>query len=404
MPKQYIGYQTAIATTLEHIESLPVVERAISDCEGYITADEIVSMADSPSVNTSMKDGYALRAEDMAPLNQSAPTRLRITGSVAAGAEKISVLQPGTALRILTGAPVPLGADTIVAEEFTRLSDGCITVTRPTEKGRNILAKGSDMATGDCLLRAGERLTPGRIGLLAAGGHPTVRVIPKPHVAIIATGDEVLLPGQSLTAGKLYASNLLSLNGWCRNFGFRTTLDVVGDNADALAARLSQAIQEQDAIVTSGGAWTGDKDMMARVLSDLGWRKKYHRVRLGPGKAAGFGLLNEKPVFILPGGPPSNLVAFLMLALPGLFALCGHAQPGLPCISARLKDPLSGQPDWTQAIFGSIQKDGHTAVFVPHGHTGSRLKSMARAQGLLLIPEGTSAIGPDETVSVRVLE
>lgn len=403
MPAQYIGYDTAYKKTLEHIQPLPFIELSISECEGYITADDVFSLADAPSVNTSRKDGYALRAADMDSRDQDNATRFRITGSVAAGAEDISPLQPGTALRILTGAPLPPGADTVVAEEFTRRSDGCITVTRSTEKGRNILARGSDMASGDVLLDAGSCLTPGRIGLLAAGGHPTVRVFPKPHVAIIATGDEVLLPGESLTAGKLYASNLLTLNGWCRHFGFRAAMDVVGDDADALASRIRQAVQEQDAIVTSGGAWTGDKDMMARVLNRLGWCKKYHRVRLGPGKAAGFGLLDGKPVFILPGGPPSNLVAFLVLALPGLLRLGGHREPGLPSISATLGESVSGQRDWTQAIFGSMRTDGEKAIFKPERRTGSRLKSMARAQGLLLIPEGTAAIEAEEVVRVRVL-
>jgi molybdopterin molybdotransferase len=403
MSGQYISYNTAIETTIEHIRALPVIERLISNCEGYITADSVVSLVDSPSVNTSMKDGYALRAADMAPAQEDTRIRFQISGSVAAGADKISPLEPGTALRILTGAPLPPGADTIVAEEFTDQSDGCISVTRTTEKGRNILIKGSDIASGDVLLDAGVRLTPGRIGLLAAGGHSSVRVFPKPHVAIIATGDEVLLPGQSLTAGKLYASNLLTLNGWCRRFGFQTTIDVVGDDAGSLAERIRKAARQEDAIVTSGGAWTGDKDMMARVLNQLGWRKKFHRVRLGPGKAVGFGLLDEKPVFILPGGPPSNLVAFLVLALPGLMRLSGYPEPGLPSLPAKLAEPVAGQIDWTQAIFGSLQSENETATFHPHRRTGSRLKSMARAQGLLLIPEGTAEIRANETVQIRRL-
>jgi molybdopterin molybdotransferase len=143
--------------------------------------------------------------------------------------------------------------------------------------------------------------------------------------------------------------------------------------------------------------------MMARVLEELGWEKIYHRVRLGPGKAVGFGLLAGKPVFILPGGPPSNLVAFLELALPALLRLCGHRDPGLRQVTARLAEPVSGQVDWTQAIFGRLQNREDGFHFQAHGRPGSRLQSMAEAQGLLLIPEGTAGFQSRASVRVQLL-
>jgi molybdopterin molybdotransferase len=315
----------------------------------------------------------------------------------------ICVVEAGTALRILTGARLPEGADTIVAEEFVRLSNGFIAITTATPKGKNILAKGSDTAVGDTLIQTGQQLTPGRIGLLVAGGHDKVRVFRKPHVALIATGDEVLLPGRPLAQGKLYASNLLTLNSWCRSFGFKTEMRVVGDDADELQQKLTLSLNRHDAIVTSGGAWTGDKDLMARVLDQLGWEKKYHRVRLGPGKAAGFGLLEEKPVFILPGGPPSNLVAFLELALPGLLKLAGSKTPGLTKLPATLTQGVTGQSDWTQAIFGNLTMNKKEILFHPHLRPASRLKSMSDAQAIMLIPEGITQIDAGETIQVHVL-
>jgi molybdopterin molybdotransferase len=403
MPKQYIGFREAYQKTLASIQPLPSTSLRITDCEGYIAAEDIIARADSPSVSTSLKDGYALRAEDMAVSDDGRPASLRVIGTVAAGHDAVGAVQAGTAMRVLTGAPLPPQADTIVAEEFTSLSDGHIRVTTPTARGRNILLKGSDTAAGAVLLRAGQMMTPGRIGLLAAGGYQNLRVFQKPRIAIIATGDEILLPGQPLEDGKLYASNMLTLNGWCRHFGFPAIMDVVGDDAPALSQRIAQAASEQDAIVTSGGAWSGDKDLMAGVLADLGWHKIYHRVRLGPGKAVGFGLLAGKPVFILPGGPPSNLVAFLELALPALLRLCGHRDAGLQPVTAQLAEPVSGQIDWTQAIFGSLQNREDGFCFRPHGRPGSRLQSMAEAQGLLLIPEGVSAFPAQASVRVQML-
>jgi molybdopterin molybdotransferase len=142
---------------------------------------------------------------------------------------------------------------------------------------------------------------------------------------------------------------------------------------------------------------------MARVLEDLGWEMHFHCLRLGPGKGAGFGFLNAKPVFLLPGGPTANLVGFLTLALPGLLQLGGQAPFGLPVIHARMAAPVYGNRDWTQAILGDVQARGPSFTFRPHGRRGSRLKSMARAQGLLLIPEGLDGYGPDDIVPVQLL-
>ena len=403
MPEPQVGYRAALKTVLAQIHPLVPVTLPLDRCQGCVLAEDVAALVDSPSVDTSMKDGYALRAENLTSTARNEPRTLRITGLVAAGDAAPRSLQPGTTLRIMTGGALPPGADTIVAEEFTRVTEGRLEVTEPTAKGRNIRRQGSDTAAGENLLHAGRPLSPGDIGLMAAAGHAAAKVYPQPQVAVIATGDEVLLPGQKLSAGKLYASNLLMINAWCRQFGMPTVLDVVGDRAAALAARLDQASRAQDAVITSGGAWTGDKDLMARVLAELGWQPHFHRLRLGPGKAAGFGFLNHRPVFLLPGGPPSNLVAFLLLALPGLLRLSGHVQPGLPEVKARLAAPVSGGHRWTQALFGDLLETDETLTFHPHGRRGNRLKSMARARGLLLIPEGTDGFAAGEMLSIHTL-
>ena len=152
-----------------------------------------------------------------------------------------------------------------------------------------------------------------------------VPVFRKPVVGIIGTGDEIVEPGNPLAEGKLYASNIITLAGWCNRYKMKTRMTIVKDDYDALFNALKILSEETDAVITSGGAWTGDHDMVAQVLEGLGWEEVFHRIRIGPGKAVGFGMLNKKPVFILPGGPPSNLMGFLQIALPGLLALSGHA-------------------------------------------------------------------------------
>jgi molybdopterin molybdotransferase len=397
-----IGYDRALAMILGALAPLPSVVKPLEDCEGSVLAEDVSARVDSPAVDSSMKDGYALRAADLAAADDT-PCGLTVVGTVAAGEDHPRHLAPGTAWRILTGGALPRGADTIVAEEFTRINGQHLQVTRPTAKGRNIRRRGSDTAAGAILLRAGHRLAPGDIGLLAAAGHAAARVFAKPRVAVIATGDEVLRPGQPLSAGKVFASNLLTIHAWCRHHGISTTRDVVGDRTGAITRRLTQACREQDAIITSGGAWTGDKDLMAGVLADMGWQPIFHRLRLGPGKAAGFGFLDTKPVFLLPGGPPSNLVAFLLLTLPGLLRLSGYNRAERPSVQAELATPVSGMSHWTQAIFGDLIAADAVPVFRPHDRQISRLQSMARARGLLLIPEGREGFAAGDPVTVQLL-
>jgi molybdopterin molybdotransferase len=375
---------------------------SVAESSDYITFDTVTALVDSPSTDVSMKDGYAVRSIEIADASPRSPARLALSGTTAAGQISSYAVGTGTAVRVLTGAKIPTGADTVVAEEYTSLTDNALSVRRHADPGQNILPRGSDVARDEILVRTGDRLNPGKIGLLAAGGHNHIRVFNKPRVVLIATGDEILLPGQPPVEGKLYASNLFTLNAWCRKYGMMAKLEFIGDDEDLLRKTLEQAVHSHDAVITSGGAWTGDRDLIARVLDDLGWEKVYHRVRIGPGKAVGFGLFGNIPIFILPGGPPSNLVAFLQLALPGLLRLAGYNSPELPEVQAVLKETVKGQLDWTDAVFGSLENDNGRTCFRPI--TGkSRLSNMARAEALLLVPEGIDQIPNGQTVTVHLL-
>jgi molybdopterin molybdotransferase len=400
--KKFIGFQTALVCTLRNIKPLDVVEMNLVESIGFVSAEKLQARVDSPSVDVSMKDGFAVNSLDVSGATPENPVCLRLVGISGAGQKDRFNVNQGTAVRILTGARVPEGADAIVAEEYTANSQGMVSVYKHSESRRNILAKGSDISRYEIIVQDGCFLTPGKIGLLAAGGIKCVHVYRRPRVALVATGDEVVFPGQPLSEGNIYASNLLTLHAWCRQFGMITGLEIVPDREDMLKEKLFQMTLSHDALITSGGAWTGDRDLMEKVLQALGWKKVYHHVRLGPGKAVGFGMLNEKPVFILPGGPPSNLVAFLQLALPGLLKLSGHLDPGLPQMTAILDETLEGQNDWTQAIFGYLQNKRTEPIFRPT-NSFSRLKNMADAKALLLIPEGVSRYREGEVVAVQLL-
>ncbi len=399
---EYISYTRALQLTLESISPLDSEVLSLSQVTGRVTAEDLHARVDSPSVDASLKDGYAVRSADISYATPPDPVRLRLIGSVSAGGEFEGEVIPGTAVRILSGARIPPGAEAVVSEEFTRRDGNWVTVTNFAQPGRNILFKGSDVSAGQLLALAGTLLRPAQVGLLAAAGYSEVPVIRRPRVAIIATGDEVIAPGQELSEGKLFASNLVTLEAWCSLYGMETTVSVVRDDAEAIKRHLLEAIAASDAILTSGGAWKGERDLVVRLLDQLGWQKIYHRVRMGPGKAVGFGLWQGKPVFCLPGGPPSNQMAFIQLGLPGLLKLGGQKQPGLFRAVVKLAERLEGQRDWTQFIAGRFQKRGDEMLFCPLTMT-SRLGSMAEAEGLLAIPEGIAHIPRGAMVSVQVL-
>ena len=303
----------------------------------------------------------------------------------------------------MTGARIPDGADAVVAEEYAATNADTISFFRDAEPGRNILPKSSDVALDQIVARRGERLSPGLVGLLAAAGHDRLPVVRSPDVAIVATGDEVVAPGQPLPEGKLFASNITTLAGWCRRYGMRTQLAVVKDQADRISDTLSQFVAQSDAVITSGGAWTGDRDLVAQILERLGWQQAFHRIRIGPGKAVGFGTLQEKPIFILPGGPPSNLMGFLQIALPGLLKLAGHQYCGLPVINVRLACQFTGRfADWTQFTYGTLEASPEVQIF--HPLVGkSRLRSMAEAQAVVAIPEGQTLLAANSVVQAQLL-
>lgn len=398
-----LGLAEALTMTIENIAPLGTETVPLSACGGRIVASDLFSTVDSPSIDASLKDGYAVKSEEVAAASPECPVRLSLAGSVSAGEQSGASVLPGTAIRILTGAKIPAGSDAVLAEEFTETEDGAILATNDATAGRNILPRGSDVAVGQCVARQGTMLSPGLSGYLAAAGFGELPVFRQPRVAIVATGDEVVAPGNPLPDGKLYASNMVTLGAFCQRYGMHTRMTTAEDTVPAILGALTAAAEEADAVVTSGGAWTSDRDLVAKILSDMGWKKVFHRVRIGPGKAVGFGLLGQKPVFILPGGPPSNLIGFLQIALPGLLQLSGHSAPCLPTKKVRLAADLVGRDsDWTQFIFGTIDNHSDLPVFRSLSQE-SRLAAMAAATAVIAIPEGKKLLPKGSVIPAQLL-
>ncbi|RPI76229.1 MAG: molybdopterin molybdenumtransferase MoeA [Desulfobacteraceae bacterium] len=404
MKSMSLGLKEALHLTIEITQPLPAETVALFDSVDRVAASDLLALVDSPSMDASRKDGYAVLSHEIARASAANPIRLRVLGTMAAGDEKDFQIQPGTTVRVLTGARIPTGADTVVAEEFVKRECNDILIETITESGKNILLRGSDVTFGKCILRSGQPISPIMAGLLVAAGHSMVPVFKNPVVGIIGTGDEIVEPGQSLAEGQLYASNIMTLATWCKKYKMKPRLEIVEDDHGAIFNTLKTMSAETDAVITSGGAWTGDHDIVAQVLEGLEWQEVFHRIRIGPGKAVGFGLLNKKPVFILPGGPPSNLMSFLQIALPGLLTLSGHANPGLPRMNARLASDLrESELDWTDFFFGTLELGEGLPTFHPMKKR-SRLSSIAEAAAIASIPEGQDFIQAGAEISVQLLK
>jgi len=382
-----ISFEEAKAFVRENISPLGSETVLASEVVGRVCSSDVKALVDYPAMDSSFKDGYAVCSADVALASSENPVTLELVGTLGAGDVRSLTVRRGTAVRVYSGAPLPEGADAVLAEEFARREEGRVLALADAGPGRNVLSHACEVRMGEVLVRAGEVLTPGKVSIAVAGGLDRISVFRRPAVGLLATGNEVLLPGRQLEDGKLYASNLSLQGAWLRSWQLESKILQAGDSFEAIASAIYSIMDDCDILLTSGGAWKGDRDLTIRVLESLGWRQLFHRVRLGPGKAVAMGFLKEKPVFCLPGGPPSNESAFLLIALPGVLRMGGFTGTPCPRLTGVLGKEVSGQEDWTQVFHCSVETDGPIRRLIPT-ESKRRLSFMASSDGLFLLPEG----------------
>jgi molybdopterin molybdotransferase len=392
-----IGFDRALDLALRNMSPTGSEIAPASELVGRVCAQDVIALADYPSADSSLKDGYAVVSQDLEPANVSSPVVLQVIGAISAGGSSAVTVHKGTAVRVLSGAPIPGGADAVLAEEFAEVGPGEIRALACAEQGRNILSRGGEITRGEVLVRAGQVLTPSKISLVVAGGLERISVFRRPVVGLLATGDEVLLPGRPPEPGKLFASNVSLQQAWLRSWSIDANIGLAGDSFDDLTAAVESMLSDCDVLLTSGGAWKGDRDLVVKVLDTLGWDRVFHRVRIGPGKAVGMGILRAKPIFCLPGGPPSNEVAFLMIAFPAVLRMSGHKSSPYLHLTGILEQDVGGDEDWTQVIHCRAEKRDASIRLTPLDRR-RRLKSMAKADGLVLVPEGVQLIPAGSSV------
>ncbi len=381
------------------IPPLPRENVALTDAVGRVTAVAVQAQSACPSTDVSLKDGYAVIAENIRLASPASPVELALRGTVTAGqgAVRTSVVA-GSAVRIMSGAAIPRGADAVLASEFAEEQPGRVVALRDAHPGRNILRHGADVRAGEPLIQAGTRLTPTHLGLLAAAGVALVPVHRRPAVMIIATGSELVAPGQAIAPGKVAASNMVTLQAELRLAGIAADTVILRDDLDQLQRQLQPLLEQYDAVLTCGGVLDGDKDLTLRAMDGLGVEAVFRRVRIGPGKGVCLGRRGTTLIFNLPGGPPSNHIAFVLLALPGLLRLTGVNNPFANREQALVTADLPGQLGWTQLIYGTMQPTWPRSVRPLTAV--SRLRAMAEADCLIELPEDVGELQQENMGSV----
>jgi molybdopterin molybdotransferase len=401
----YIGYREAFNLVCSNLQPVGVEETPLDSCVGRIVSEDLLALMSYPSTDVSLKDGFAVRSEEVAAASIHRQVCLRVIGSVFAGSEFEGEVKRGSAVKICSGAPIPQGLNAVVSGEFCReTSADEVWIFADAEPGRNVLRSGGEIAAGSTIARRGEVLRPGCLGLAAAAGISRVRTYRRPRAALIGVGDEVISPGQHLLPNQLYASNLVTIGAWLTSFGVPYVWSVVKDNEKAIKTELLKHLPSVDTILTSGGAWGSERDLVVGTLHRLGWREIFHNVRMGPGKGIAFGLLEGKPVFCLPGGPASNEMAFLQIALPGIFRMDGSNRHPLETVSARLTENVRGRHRaWTEFKDATLSFDVEGGYAVSLYENRSRLEAIAYANCLVCIPEGTESLDRGDVIPVQVL-
>ncbi len=378
---------------------------------GLVLASPVVAAEDVPPFANSAVDGYAVVAASIATATDGAPVELPVVGEVAAGAHTDHVLQAGEAIRIMTGAPVPAGADAIVMVEDTERIDGGsrVAIRRAATVGTAVRPRGDDVVTGTTVYSSGTMISPAVAGVLASVNAAIVQVVPRARVAVLSTGDELIDDGSPLLPGQIRESNRTMLLGLVGAAGCDAVdFGVVRDDEAALEDTLRKAAAECDAIVTSGGVSMGDYDVVKALLSriaDMRWMQ----IAIRPAKPFAFGLLEsggrQVPVFGLPGNPVSSLVSFELLARPALLQMMGHATIDRPQVLAIADGELSRRPDGKThyvRVCAAFADDGRVHIDSVASQGSHQLAATSMANAIAVVADG-HGIARGETVPTILL-
>ncbi len=414
----YISVEDALANILKHFKPLEPERVPLLDSLDRVLAQDIVSELNVPPFNNSAMDGYAVRAEDIVNASSESPVSLQVIGDLAAGYTAEKAVEPRTAIRIMTGAPLPPGADTVVRFEETsegtesretRKGQKTVRILKAIRRGDNVRAAGEDIHAGEVVLPRGTVVRPAEIGVLASLGYKEVPVHRRPRVAILATGDELVAIDAPIAPGKIRNSNeYTNAAAVSRTGGIPVQLGIARDNMADLTSKIRAGLEAgADLFITSAGVSVGDYDMVKDVLNNEG-AMHFWQVKMKPGKPLAFGVLHGKkpvPLLGLPGNPVSAMMSFEVFARPAILTMLGKTKFARPTVKAQLQENVENSADRRNFIRVHVEKSGDKLVAKSTGEQGSGiLTSVSRANGLLVVPEDVKLVRAGEVVDIQMLD
>lgn len=403
--RELLAVDEALARVMAHFQRLPGEEVALERGRGRILGADVRAPFDLPSFANSAMDGYAVRSADVATAGADHPVHLQMAGEVQAGTVWPGRLEPGTALGIMTGAALPEGADAVVPVEETREVDGRVEIFRGAEAGAFVRMPGEDVRAGSVVLTAGTPLRAAQIGLLAALGLASVSVRRRPRVVVLATGDELLAPGQPPQPGKIFDANGPALTALLEEYGAEPLrLPIVRDTAQAVAGAFARALElRPDLILTSGGVSVGGYDLVRRHLEARG-EVALWRIRMQPGKPLLFGRLEGVPLMGLPGNPVSSLLTAHVFVRAVVAHMLGTSPP-LGMLRARLGQRWENRSGRRQYLRVRLERREDAWWAWTTGPQGSHIiSSLVRARGLLIVPEDSPPLSVGHWVEIELLD
>ena len=393
-------YEDALQIIFQSSRPLSPKEVPLEEALGRVLAAPACSRWDLPPADNSAMDGYAFRFS-----GQSAGDELNVINFLPAGRVLTLEVPPGHAVKIMTGAPIPPGCDTVVPIEDVLASKGKIRLTRPPVPKSHVRYRGEEIQLGEVLVEPGTVIHAGETAVLAAGGAARVRICPRPHVAVLATGDELVDLGTKPGPGQIVNSNIHFLASRLREEGCKvTSLGIATDDVEDLARRIERGVEEADMLITTGGVSAGDRDLVQEVLQKKGFNLGFWKVAIKPGKPVLFGSLRGKPVFGLPGNPGATAVTFELFVRPALKILSGVNNPFSPRLKAVLTERVRGDAKRQLFTWGALEEADGKYLFKPAERQNSgHHRSFQGAMALMPIPSGAKGLPAGSEVSVIVL-
>ena len=408
MKEEYLmlSVEEALERVLSPFRPLPPERIPVLETLGRVLTEDVFADMDVPPLANSAMDGYAVRAVDTARASRENPVRLRIIYDLAAGYTTDKSVTSGCAIRIMTGAPIPHGADAVVQFEDTEQKGEWVEIFKGVKKGTNVRLAGEDVKKGELILRRGTEIRPQEVGMLAALGRKDAWVHRRPRVAILATGDELIEIDTPWNPGKIRNSNSYSIAAQVIRYGgFPLMLGIARDSEGDLTTKIREGLEKgADLFLTSGGVSMGDFDIVKKVLAAEG-EMGFWRVQMKPGKPLAFGQIRGVPLLGLPGNPVSAMVTFELFARPAILKMQGKTRLEKPIIEAKLRDEVPHKDNRRHYIRVRVERQGSEYEAHLTGDQGSGiLLSMVRSQGLAIIPEDVDHLPAGTKVPVIMLD